>query len=183
MFKNFTDDQFAAWLTGFTDGEGYIGVAPTARKNVSCVRIVIANTVEETIRAIQKRLGYGAVRSQKQRENWKRKYTWSVSSLQNSERFLIFVYNFLTIKKDAADRAFARIEEAKDNFRRRAERNAAIIAAAKSGEYKKDIGARYGLSPQCISMICEGHKWPSEASRVAKVRRRDERGLFVAVEK
>ena len=182
MFDQMTDMEFAAYLAGFTDGEGYIGVEPTTRKNVSAVRIVLANCVPEVLRGIQSRLGYGSIRSQTLKANWRERYTLSITNLGDAERFLSIVYPYLFIKREAADAAYLRIAEAKQNHLGRQIRNDAIRAAAKEGQMRKAIANQFNVSPQLVSRICEGHDWPSERSRVAKTRKRGTDGLFLPIE-
>ena len=183
-FSDFTDEAFAAYLAGFTDGEGYIGIEPTTRKGVSVVRIILANCVPEVLRGIQARLGYGAIRSQQFKPHWRERFTLSVTNMRDCESFLrttLPYLHILHIKHGVALDALKRIEEARTKQAAKAKRNDAIRAAAQSGERRKDIAVRFNLSPQAISRICEGHRWPSEQSRVAKLRKRDERGLFAPI--
>lgn len=177
-----SDVEFAAYLAGFTDGEGYIGVERHGRRNRSgLVRITVANTHGPIISAIRERLGFGYVRSQKQDNRWKLKWTYNVTSLSDCERFLMIVFPYLVVKRAAADRAFERIREAQAMHRKKRDRNAAVIAAAMSGKMRKIVAMEFGISPQMVSRICCGHRWPSERRRIAKHRKRDARGLFVRI--
>lgn len=176
-----SNEAFAAYLGGFTDGEGYVGIEPTNRKNVSVVRIVLANCVPEVLRGIQARLGYGAIRSQKLKPHWRERFTLSVTNMADCERFLLLTLPYLFIKQDTARLALARINQAREKPLQIRERNNEIRALAAAGGVRRQIARRYGVSPQLISRICEGHKWPSEQSKIAKLRRRGPDGLFLPI--
>lgn len=180
-FSNFTDEAFAAYLAGFTDGEGYIGIESTTRKNVSVVRIVIANCVPEVLYGIKERLGFGAIRSQKLRAHWRERFTLTVSNMKDCESYLNIVFPYLHIKKDVATKAFNLIEQARQKYLSLQSRNEEIRKSAAAGEQRKSIAERFKVSPQTISRICEGHKWQSEWSKYGSHRKRDDRGLFVPV--
>lgn len=177
-----TDREFAAYLAGFTDGEGYIGCEP-AKHGRPIVRIAIANTDIRPLQFILDRLGFGKIRSQQQQANWKVKYCWHCSNLSDAEKFFDVCQEFLIVKVEAVTKARARIAEAKARHLHRTTRNEEIKAAVKNGEgNRKEIAARFNVSPQTVSRLCEGHKWPSQQKELASTRHRDSRGLFVPVQ-
>lgn len=176
-FDMFSDKAFAAYLAGFTDGEGHIAI-PQSHGGFSGVRITLANCVPDVLRGIQQRLDYGSIRSQQQKENWRERFVWVASNIRDCEHFLHLVYPYLQIKRQDADNVLARIAAINERRTSVDARNYAIVEAARSGERRKDIAARFGISPQLVSRLCEGHNWPSEISRIAKSRKRDPQGRF-----
>ncbi len=181
-FDTFSDDAFSAYLAGFTDGEGYIGLENDKKSKKTFVRIIIANCVKDVLVAIQQRLGYGAIRSQKLKENWRERFTLDIANLADCENYLLKVRPYLKIKASIADEALDRIGKSRQRVLDRYARNEAIKAAALSGEMRKNIAKRFNLSPQAISLVIEGHKWPSERSRIAKARKRSSLGRFAPIQ-
>jgi hypothetical protein len=179
-FESFTDDQFAAYVAGFTDGEGCIYLP--YKPGYGAARVTVANCVKDILLAIRSRLGYGTIKSQRQNPAWREKFTLDIYSANDVERFLLLVRPFLLIKASQADDALNRIAMQKERYAIRKARNAAIIQAAQNGEMRKVIAARFRVSAQTVSRLCEGHKWPSERKHIAKLRKRDSRGLFVPIQ-
>ena len=158
--RELTDREFAAYLAGFTDGEGYIGVR--ARDNVA---IVLANCVPEVLEWIKARLGYGAIYSSQQKPHWRRRYVLKVSSAVECRDFLLRTQPYLLIKAEKATLALARIHEMQMGMDALDARNRQIVRLATSGRRHKDIAHRFGVSQQLVSRIIRGSKWPSEIRR------------------
>ncbi len=175
-FSSFTEEAFAAYLAGFTDGEGCIYIKQPS--GYGACRVTLANCVEEVLIGIMDRLGYGSMKSQQQRGNWRERFTFDVYNAKDCERFLLLVRPYLKIKADQADAALQRIADQYSRTAGRLARNAAIVAAANNGEKRRDVAKRFGVSPQTVSRLCEGHNWPSERSDYAKRKQRNNKGQF-----
>lgn len=155
--RDFSDQQFAAYLAAFMDGEGNIDM-PKDRMGVT---LCLANTFLPGLEAIQERLGYGVISWQQQKKHWQKRYTWKAKNAHDCRLFLTLVRPYLQIKSHAADRALAMIAE----MARRAEavetRDNAVCAAAKAGAKKQDVAKQFGISKQSVSRILHRHEWPS----------------------
>jgi hypothetical protein len=167
------EEVFNAYLAGFTDGEGYLGA-----NQPEGMRIILANCVPDVLRDIQARLGYGSIKSQKQRDNWRERFTLDISNMCDAYNFLTRCRPYFQIKAVPADEMLRRIASCRAAHDAIIARNAAIVMRAEAGEMRKALATEYGVSPQLISRICKGHKWPSERSRTAKRRKRDKFGRF-----
>lgn len=180
--SQFSDEAFAAYLAGFTDGEGNIDYErpdKTPRNNnKNYVRITLANCVESVLIGIQQRLGYGVIRSQKQRENWRRRYVFIAQNQRDCEKFLLMVRPYLQIKGEDADTALERIATTKQRRQEKCERNDAMWTMARAGASRKQIAAHFKVSPSMVSRICAGHHW-NQRSESAKKRKRNDAGYFL----
>lgn len=146
--KNWTDDQFAAYLAAFTDGEGCIRL-----ENGKYVNIYLANCHLGVLTEIRNRLGCGHIHSQQQKTHWSVRYRLKISLARDCRDFLNRVRPFLIIKAQIADKALARISEMEQVWVRRNERNGKIRTAVESGQIRKAVSRQYGVSPQRIAAI------------------------------
>lgn len=176
-----TDDQFATYLAGFTDGEGWIGYQKDRNGKKCAIGIAIANTHKESLEFIQTKLGFGYIDSQKFKEHWKRRYCLKIRNMSDCLKFLEIIKPFSIIKANIINEAINFIKQRMVYWQGIAERNNKIVNLAKDGWLRKDIAKHFGVSPQLVSSKCEGHKWPSEMSKFAKKRKRDSRGLFMPI--
>ena len=133
-FDSFSDDLFNAYLAGFTDGEGYIAYKPGMG-----VRITLANCVMDVLVAIQRRLGYGHLKSQQQKPHWRRRWVLDVANMREASDFLKRIRPYLLIKAAVADTVLAHIAEKTAYHESIAARNQEIRERAASGEMRKKI--------------------------------------------
>ena len=107
MFENWNDDQFAAWLAGFFDGEGCVYIPQTPG-----IELSIANTNREVIEAIHRRLAIGIIMEVTfDQEGWKTKYHWRVRTYDEAYALLKIIRPYLTIKASKADQAIEIIQQ------------------------------------------------------------------------
>jgi uncharacterized protein YerC len=175
---SFSDEAFAAYLAGFIDGEGYIGIE-SAPRGLGSVNITIANCEVSVLESIRERLGVGAIYSQQQREHWRRRYVLKIGNAHDCRLALRIVRPYLQIKGEAADAMLEHVEVMCARIANRADRNRQIVELAASGMKRKDIAVHFGVSAQTISRVCNGHDWPSEMNRVAQSRNPNKLGQFI----
>ncbi len=161
-FDDWTDEAFAAYLAGFTDGEGHVAMPSTGG-----VRVTLANCEEAVLRGMRDRLGYGVIRSQQQRPHWRRRFVLIFQNAADCESFLRMTLPYLHIKRASAIRVLAMCDAYRASLNEFNERNRQIRSALSAGERGKDIAARFGISPQTVSRVKSGHSWPSERPKNA----------------
>jgi hypothetical protein len=161
--ETWSDTSFAAYLAGFTDGEGYMDAPPHGG-----LRIILANCERDVLEAIRRRLGYGVIRSQQQKPHWRERFVLVISSAADCESFARLTLPYLIIKRRPALAILAKCEEWRNVVASYEERNHLIREAIAAGEVQKEIAARFGLSQQAISRIKLGHTWPSEKPKSAR---------------
>lgn len=144
-----TDEQFAAWLAGFFDGEGciYLPKGPG-------VEISIGNTNKKVIYMIFKRLGVGIVsRTRYTRPEWKDKYSWRVRNYPQVERILVLMRPFLAIKGRKADEALARIKDRMSVRMEKHRRNHMVMDLVESGMRRVDVAKRAKITRGMVDWI------------------------------
>lgn len=161
--KNFSTDAFLGYLAGFLDGEGCIEI----NKDECGIRLRLANTHRPTLDAIHARLGYGRVEEYRRpaNKNYRRLFCYAVSSAPDVERFLLSVRPYISIKAEKADLALEIIRRQRARMEALDQRNAAVLAALKSGRMQKDVAAEFNISQALVSRIKSGHTWPKEIER------------------
>jgi hypothetical protein len=97
-----------AYLAGFVDGEGSIGIDRIKSKGKVVkytfkVRVVITNSDFETMKWIKQITGYGCAYKYKKAYNpkWKQVHRWQVVS-KKAKEFIEEIYPYLKIKKNIA---------------------------------------------------------------------------------
>jgi hypothetical protein len=148
-FEALTDEAFNAYLAGFTDGEGYIGIDYSG----SIVRIITANCVPEVLEAIRSRLGYGHIKSQQLRPHWRRRYTFDASNTRDCWDYLHRIQPYARIKAALVEVGIAKIADRYAELERRRMRNEAILAALDAGETQEVVGRRFGVRQSTVSLI------------------------------
>lgn len=104
MFDTWTDEQFAAWLAGFFDGEGSVDLA---REGIT---LSIANTVRAVMEAVHARTGVGNMdQVEFINKPWRTKYVWRIRNFPEIRTVLLLIRPYLTIKALVADAALERI--------------------------------------------------------------------------
>ena len=164
-----SDEAFAAYVAGFTDGEGHLEVHPSR----AGVRIVIANTNRDVLEQIRNRLGEGRIsqrHSVYDKPHYLPRFVLVFDDGLSCGRVLDRIRPYLQIKADPADVILARIAEWHALIRQGAERNRLIREAIERGEKQTNIAQRFHTSKQTVSRIKLGQYWPSE-------RPKDLRGL------
>lgn len=99
-----------AWIAGFVDGEGFIGITRQFKKpnrNQSSTPlyhpwIIISNTSKEAIRLIRTWLGVGKVVELKYRDGHKRNYQLKISKFKEMEAVLEMIKEYLVLKNEQA---------------------------------------------------------------------------------
>ena len=148
-FETWSDEQFAAWLAGFFDGEGCVYIPEKTG-----IALSISNTVRDVIFAIRNRLQIGTITETTfSNMNWRTKYSWQVKTYKEAGAFLKLIRPFLTIKAAKADEAMARIEASQARFRTRYERNKKMIELVESGMTHKDVAALFNNK----SLLCNSN--------------------------
>ncbi len=101
MVKVLTETE-KAYLAGFLDGEGCIGIYKRNRYKVPqyILEVTIVNTNKEVIDWIQKRVK-GNIRVRRHSE-WKTRWIWSINTRDPIHRFLNDILPFLIVKKKNA---------------------------------------------------------------------------------
>lgn len=147
-FSKWPKRRFGAWLAGFFDGEGSIYVPQYG------VEISVSNTERKIIVAIQKHTGVGRlIETRFDRENWKTKYTWRVRRYEEVEPVLKLMLPFLTIKKDKAKIALARIGAKNEETRKRLRRNARIVRLRDKGLRHFEIAAKMKIERSTVTQV------------------------------
>lgn len=148
MLKSFTDDQFAAWLAGFFDGEGCIQV-PTK----TGVELTIANTNKDIVFSIRDRLGVGVISEVRfvNKPRWKTKYAWRERRYEEAGVVLKMMLPFLTIKREKAVQALARISDYKLKRKYIFDRNMEVARLKKLGHSHKEIGAIFDMKTSTVT--------------------------------
>lgn len=150
LISKWTDEQFAAWLAGYFDGEGCVYLP----KNGVGVELSIASTDGDVIAAVHKRLGVGIVtRVEFSEENWKTKYHWRVRNYPQCDKILRMMRPFLTIKAGKADEALAKTTEKLAVVSERVERNRRVLEMLESGMSQREVGELLGMTQQNISYL------------------------------
>jgi hypothetical protein len=180
-----SDVEFAAYVAGFTDGEGYVGLAKNRLGKEADTRVTLANCNREVLEFIQERLGYGSIRSQQQKAHWRKKYTLNIASHDDVRSFLLMIQPYLIVKREIATTVLAHIEDRMEQWRiaaiDKSLRWNSALAMAGEGLSRSDIMKALKCSSQWISLVCRGHMWPSTRGATARKRKRDARGLFVRI--
>lgn len=146
MFDTWDDTAFAAWLAGFTDGEGCIYIPKNG------MIITLANTNSEVIRAIGRRLGYGTIRETiHSQSKWKPKFTIEFKNYAETTAFLEIVRPYLTIKADKADAALAKAARWTDKLSATKQRNIEMLRLRGLGLTHREIGVRFGISRTSVT--------------------------------
>lgn len=125
--------DFWAWLAGFTDGEGSIGLGIYRKLNRYAPRLTIVNTNRSVLEEIQRELG-GSIDHRQLKIHWKPSFRWTLQYTK-AVCCLEFLLPHLRIKQIQA-LAVITLEAAKDAF--------ANYAGKKRGVYKysaQDIAA------------------------------------------
>jgi hypothetical protein len=161
--RDWSDIEFAAYVAGFTDGEGWMAAPPEGG-----LRIVLANCERIVLERMRDRLGFGAIRSQIQKPHWRERHVLVISNATDCETFLRMTLPYLIIKRRTAEAMLTRCDEWRAAIAAFNERNRLIREAIASGERQKDIAARFGVSTQTVSRIKLGHTWPSERPKNAR---------------
>jgi hypothetical protein len=169
----FSDEAFAAYLAGFTDGEGWLGVTPHG------VRITIANCELQVLEQIRDRLGYGTIKSQHFKAEWRRRYVLDIANYEACSDFVRRVRPFFQIKGPIADAMLAKAARKTRERERMEARDEAVRNAARDGTLQTEIAKRFGMSQQNVCRILRGHDWPSNRGRAARRRKRNSTGQFL----
>lgn len=172
MFDTWTDDQFAAWLAGFFDGEGCIQVPKVG------IDVSIAGTERAVIEAIQTKLGVGTITEVTyDRPEWRTKYHWRVRNYPQAQMVLRMMRPFLTIKAAKADEALVRTAAWGTKRSNLAERNRRILELAAEGMPYNQISKMFGLDSRSRTvgyivrgMIRDGSH-PLKAQNIRELRR------------
>ena len=101
VMKPLTDWQLA-YLAGFIDGEGSIGIYGANRRNNSAVRLMVNNTYLEVVDFIHALTGVGTVIY---KEGGKRKAPskiWQVTSVFEMRDVIVKLLPYLIVKKNQA---------------------------------------------------------------------------------
>jgi hypothetical protein len=166
---NFSEDAFAGYIAGFLDGEGSIITA--AHRYNHFIRIVLANTHEPTLLAIQKRLGFGNIHKRPSKNpKHKTLFVLYIDNFDRIEELLRMVRPYLYIKADKANEAFKVIDKRKASIANIIQRNESIINEINKGLPQTEIAKKYKMSQQNISCIKSGKTWPSRQKRYIRAR-------------
>lgn len=87
-----------AWLAGFMDGEGYIGLYPN--RSVYRARIGLSNTNREVLEVVQDKLGGHLGKGFLGKDNWKVRYNWELGNYKALCYVLPRIEPFSLIKRD-----------------------------------------------------------------------------------
>src|SRR6266702_116697 len=93
----------SAWLAGFVDGEGCIGLSPVPYGGWQ-VRIIITNTSEDILKQIHSQYG-GTMSARQYKPNWKPCRQLTLCS-RKAIVLLRDIYPFLVLKRPQANIAF-----------------------------------------------------------------------------
>lgn len=156
--EKWSNTAFAGYLAAMIDGEGCIELI-----SGYSVRIRIANTVEPTLRALVKRVGYGRVIEYKRPpgRGYKRLFCAEWSNCTDVAALFRLCGPYIHMKRDqmaAALRITAMVFARRDATDKR---NRDILRAIRRGVKQTEIAKKFGVSPQLISRIKSGHLWPS----------------------
>jgi hypothetical protein len=99
-----TSVEGVAYLAGFFDGEGCIGIYRSGKTGQMVLRVNLVNTNDIVIRIIQSIYG-GCISIQQHQSNWKPAYSWCASGRQARE-FLKDVGPYLVMKRPQFEVAF-----------------------------------------------------------------------------
>lgn len=173
MFDNWTDDQFAAWLAGFFDGEGCIYLG---NKKATAFEVSVSNTNRQVIEGIFERVKVGYLMEITFKNNdWNTKYTWRVRRFEDCNYVLNIMVPYLVIKKDKALEGIRRYNAAVESKRNLDLRNATIIEMAKAGMRQVDIAQEFGLTQTAICAIVKGRSGTGKKTRnLTQMRRYEE---------
>lgn len=149
LFSKMADNEFYAWMAGFFDGEGCIYFP----KSLGVVEISVGNTDRAVIFAIKKRVGYGGIHSQKQRENWKRKYAWRVRRYRDARDLLLKIGPYLTIKAAVAKQALFRIDQLTRKLMVREVRNEHLLELFLTGRTRSEVAETMGMKQANVNVI------------------------------
>ena len=92
-------EQFYAWLAGFIDGDGSIGIYKIG--NSHQIRLRASNTSKDIIDYIHKTIGLGYIAKYKPKKGRKSAYEWIVVS-RNALAVLEQIEPYLKLKKEQA---------------------------------------------------------------------------------
>lgn len=150
LFEKWSGKTFAPWLAGFMDGEGHI--APT---KIDGAAITLTNTRQDLIRSIQAKLGLGHIERVKflNQPKWKDKYNLRFTRYLEVKKLLDYVFPYLTIKKDAAEKVLAKISSYLAYHKGKRTRNAEIVALREEGLTHQEIANKYGISRPSVTQV------------------------------
>lgn len=149
-FHDWPETTFLAWVAGYFDGEGCVHL----RAGNLGVEVTISNTDPNTLRSIQARFGFGAVRVLREpTERHKRQFVWKVNRLRDVRTFLTRVRGYLTTKAPKADLAIKRICESVERQNGLEEQDDKVSELRRSGLSQSAIAARVGTSRANVSRI------------------------------
>ena len=150
--QEWDDAAFAAYVAGFTDGEGFMAAPPEGG-----LRIAIANTELGVLEQIQKRLGFGTIRSQKAAHGATREiYAYRVQNVLDCEKFLRIVRPYLIIKAAVADAMLDRCELFRQAVEERKVLGLQIREALLTEKNMSEIARRFSVSATTVGRIKSG---------------------------
>lgn len=166
--QEWDESAFAAYVAGFTDGEGFMAAPPEGG-----LRIAISNTDLGVLNQIQERLGFGTIRSQRAATPRGREiFAYRVHNILDCERFLRIVRPYLVIKAAVADAMLERCEVVRRAIEERRDLGLQIREALATEKNMSEIARRFSVSPTTVGRIKSG-EWSFDKT--------DARGLQVDV--
>jgi hypothetical protein len=102
--ENYTPSQneLTAYVAGFCDGEGHIGLALAKSRKCWATQFTIANTNKDVLEVCRKVLGGTINKRKPQKENWSTTYYLSINSKKAIVEALLKLLPYLTVKRDVA---------------------------------------------------------------------------------
>lgn len=157
LMSEFTQEEFAAYLAGFIDGEGCVWIS----KSFGHVELNLANTHLPVLEEFRERIGFGSIAWQQQKAHYKKRYVLTFKNLESVRHVLEIARPFMHIKAGKADQAIAIAKDHDRLARIIDERNDAVRLAVAGGEMQKHVANRFRISQQSVSAILHGDKWAS----------------------
>lgn len=91
------------YLSGFFDGEGYIGISKGKRSDYA-LHVTIVNTNFDMLKLYEKKFGGKIRHVEKDEEHYKEKYHWDITNF-NALPFLKYIQNWTVVKRKQVDLA------------------------------------------------------------------------------
>src|ERR1700685_118787 len=154
--KHFSDEEFAAYVAAFMDGEGSIVLSKHG--HYFFVRCVLTNTHKNVIFAMRRRLSFGNIYTSRQKTEYKTMYRLFIDGFENNETFLKMIQPYLIIKAAKARKALAIVKIRKEAVEFQQHRNKLILAEVNKGIPQTTIAKRFGVCQQSVSLIKNSHK-------------------------